>query len=257
MILALLLAAPAALPPHPGPPGRPAAEEAAFEAALGKLDLPNTALTLAVTTTKAGIPITTEHQAWWRKKRGHIRQPGKAPTDIYLDLAAKTLVALDVEKKQAVRFRFAGRPGEDMVRQALGGMGVFQGLVKTGATETVAGKTCDIYEGEVSQLVLGVTLKSKERHCMWKGLALRSRIERPAQEVKTISAVMSLPETVVVTEVKELKLGGARPADLELPRGTKVQAMEDMLVPPPPREAPEPLAPPKLPVPKLPVPGKK
>lgn len=237
MILALVLAAAASAAPLALPSDFTPEENAAFAAEVGKLDLPNASFTLVTTQSQQkGVPRTSEAQVWWSKKKGHIKHLGKSAPELFIDLAKKTLVVVDHATHEAVRFPFAGRPGEHIVRDALQAMSGGAGFTRAGK-ETVAGKECEVFEGERDVATpVGAKIKSKERRCMWKGLPLKWKVEREAIKVKMGGNEIAIPATILEGEIKDLKLGAAKPADLDVPRGTKIKAAEEMLVKPPSKE---------------------
>lgn len=226
---------------QPGPPPElpsdfTAEEHAAFAAEVGKLELPNASFTLVVRKSQpGGLPSTSEQKVWWSKKNGRVHAAGNAP-ELFIDLAQRALVVVDHDRKEAVRFPFEGRPGEHMAREALGPMLGLAGMEKKGEG-TAAGKRCEVYEGErVVRTPLGPKVKSKERRCMWKGLALSMRSEREAMKVPHGGGEMVVPPLVIEAEVKDLVLGKVKPADLEPPRGMEIQAAEKMMIKPPTKE---------------------
>jgi hypothetical protein len=183
----------------------------AFEEALND-KTPNLYFKSKRTTTGARTDSANQ-ETWINGRRMHMRVEEKdGLRDLYVKSGPEGEIVM-VNKGQGMRMDM-NSPIFQQMRQSLPVGSVHEGLAKKG-TEKIAGRTCDVYEGERTiNLPMGA-MKTETWVCVWKGVALKS-----------ITKAQGSTTEFVAEEIKE---GGASDADLAVPASVPVK---DFKLPP-------------------------
>jgi hypothetical protein len=156
-----------------------------------------------------------KQETWMNGRRMHTRMEDKdGSKDLYIE-GGENPVIIMVNKGSGMRFDTSS-PMFQQMRQSLP-LSPTDGLKKTGS-EKVAGRTCDVWEGERTMMIplmAAGPMKQQVWTCLWKNVPLKSKHVAQGSTVETI--------------VEEIKEGAASDSDLIVPAGIQVK---DFKLPP-------------------------